>query len=354
MRGLWRYFIGCILLLVVVMTLAGFGLTWHTARATVERPAITAARVPHLARLASFWMPYGYIGRGGRIGLTFSPDSSLLAGVNYRYLSVWDLNSGSRRFTQQYTLRGNVPRFSPDGVALTADIYDPAAAGWALVQVDVATGTEERWELALPPTPGSQVAEFHGLVYDGDGRLLAYGRDSNGAVAWQPRSGDERARPASLSLASVLPLPGANPLTWSDRGGQLFISDFHDTTPPDIIPHYGSYARLITASADGGSIAFVTRRGEQDTIDVWARAELAQRFSLRFDGALHLALSPRGDLLAVTYLGGVVFFDADGTFRGELSLAGAAQTLFSPDGTLLAVGRELGDVLIYGVGSPRL
>ena len=356
------------------------GWTLHGQRAT-ELPALaTSSRVQALA---------------------FSPDGGWLAAgeARSRQVSRWRLDG--TRATAQAPLGGfegriNDVDFSPDSrevVAASSDqtmrvfsqpdgapsrtyphpavVTASAFAGDRLVSA-ASDGTLQWW----PRADGLLTASGPGLLQlstDTTGSRMFASADAGGAVAaWdltdpaRPRRLTSPHLPADATGATGAPvlavLPDGSGVVGGSANGDLYhwtrVGD--GFSPPAVVPlDPGNLVTVIVCAGDGRTLiassvvsdkAFVLRR-QDDRYVVTS--------SMTVDRPQSMALSPDGRLAAIPDINGAVGLwriDAAGvaTAAGALPANASFGTaaVFHPNGTVVAIGTDAGEVMLYDVSDP--
>jgi WD40 repeat protein len=261
----------------------------------------------------------GKPGPGHWESIAFSSDGSfLVAGSLDGVLRVWDVEAEADGLRNAKTISFGARNlvsvaFSPQGMHFASglangeiDLWEVSSLGDYPRQVGAVTNAHD--------------GEVSWLMFSPNERLLASGSQDGTMRTWDADS-------LKLIKTSSSPLPGlrAVPISADWR----FLAAF---TPDGTL----SVSKI---AGEGKDQLMCGREGDQHD-------------------ATALALSPRGDLVAIgSYRGEVTLIDAvTGVERWSVSLhSGAVETLaFSPDGTMLASGSLDLTAMVWGVNDGRL
>ncbi|HEX9675838.1 MAG TPA: PQQ-binding-like beta-propeller repeat protein [Anaerolineales bacterium] len=323
------------------------------------------------------------------LDLSFSPDGALLAAaMKDRRARLWQVPDGALRYklgvvpAYGYWYEGHIPGtyaldFSPDGTLLaTGSDMDAGLAEW-----DPATG-----ELSRQVYAGYFGQHTFSLAYleSGFGILVEYGSVGRGTFSELSFVGGEQ---ALAEIPESLPLV-AEAFAVSEAGTQLAVASFAgegvyelanyelvDTTLVERLrlSAEGEAPDMLAFSPDGALLAqafnFDFSDDQDRAVKVIRLADGREVASLVLSprssgGVVGLAFSPDGRLLALALADGQirVWESANWTQRATLRarLSGGldptfieprinSHLSFSPDGRLLALGRQDGAVQLWGV-----
>jgi WD40 repeat protein len=286
--------------------------------------------------------------RGGPalMAAALSPDGRTLvtAGIGQPVV-LWDLDTGKEVWRVDVPGSGvDCLAFAPDGKTLAVDCRDQT-----IRLLGVADGREVR---AFRRRPGRAWC----VAFSPDGRLLACGGSEVPLRVWEAATGrevpgfrDNPDRPCSLAFApdgKTLASAGEERVVrfWGIPDGREQFPAGDDSVGPD----------LLQWSPDGQSL--LTRDGQ--TVDEWGVADWRRGRRFPRKGAGPLAVSPDGKVVATGDEGGdVLLWDrrtGERTARLRGHTAEVLQLAFSDDGGgLLSRGRD-GMVLVWEVEKGRL
>jgi WD40 repeat protein len=315
----------------------------------------------------------------------FDPRGDVLAVASFDGISLYALATGhlTRHFV--VTPRAYAVAFDPQGTRLAVGT-DAGAAVWSLASrgttiagdaVAIATTTPVialgfgaggdlatltagdgrtarevmDWPVgATKPSWAHVAGHTHGLAFAA-GEL----RGLDEGVGWAVADG------ASHSLA------GGDVRGWSPDGSVRVVDGdgtfLDDATGEHLLWRHSDFhddAVAVAFAPDGARVAILDDRDVVSTWDV-ATARPVAAWDVPVARRL-LAWSPRGDVLATASHGAVLLWSPDGTRRGTLAAhpptspediapGDVAAVAFSPDGRLLAVARDDGQVELWAVAT---
>jgi WD40 repeat protein len=283
---------------------------------------------------------------GDSIGsLAFSPDGKLLAsgGITSGVVSLWD----ARSWEMAATLRGSgavgmVVAFSPSGRQLAAGGGDGVLRLW-----DVATRRE------VASLVGHQKAIIS-VSYSPDGTTIASGGRDGTVKLWRPAP-----KPAEFlegtpgGIFRIVVSADGRLLASGNRNGVIALWDAHQGRKIGAFKAHAGEVRSLALSRDGMRLA---SWGTDSRGKVWDVATRRLLFSLETRPE---AFSPDGRLLAcagddrLIHLWNIAARREVAVLRGQAHNVG--KLMFSPDGSLLAVGGPGEEVLrLWDVARRRL
>ena len=284
------------------------------------------------------------------ISLAFSLNSRMLATGNLDTIRLWDINTGQLRFTLAgHTIRADHVVYAPDGHTLAIGRGPNDVELW-----DVATGH-------LKSTLPTRSNWRDSVAYSPDGGILAIGNNKTVGM-WDVGTRQRKATLEHTALVRCVAYsPDGHTLASGDAEGGLRLWDARS----------GTYrANLIGHTTDISSISFrpdgtTLASGEyaDDSVRLWdlnTRKPL-KTFKDHPGGVVSLSFSPDGQTLAVECPGEryfdaiVVLWDVEsGERKATLPIARSCYysgVRFSPDSTLLAVGGNMGTLLLWNVAT---
>ncbi|HBP17119.1 MAG TPA: hypothetical protein DEA08_04890, partial [Planctomycetes bacterium] len=282
---------------------------------------------------------------GGPVNSASLQGNRLLLGLRLGRLEVWNLASGEREL--QLASRGGPQThacWAGPGLALEGGTLGRVS----LLELE---GAKERWGEAT-----GHLGSVDALSFDPEGQsLLAIGTTS--LRLWDPGSG-RQLNLLTLGLALRVALGGGGvAVTWGlddlPAAGKPLRGSFKRWTLSKQGMGLGQPGALsladpdrFTLSADGAWLAFNDQRRKATLVVDTKRGEV--KAELQVPRAGELALSPKGDLLAVQDGEGLQVFDVPGGERLHALRADLVRAMrFLPtDPPLLALTKHFGSVLI--------
>jgi WD40 repeat protein len=321
-------------------------------------------------------------------GMSFHPESSdILAVWTDQSIQIWDVSTGT--LSQEF--------LNPGSIAPVLELaFDPKAPG-RMLAVGREDGTVEIWDV----TTGQRLAlgsntssEISGLAYNADGSRLVIGHRYEGVSVW-----DTQGEPSLLTsfklemnLFALALHPNGKTVYCGGNTGQIEQWDLETQKKVNQWEFDNHHVYSLAVSPDGlflaagdniGQILLIDN-GKQEVLNelhlntgeaidsivfnpdgdqlVAASGRSIQVWEISGDKAIRawksqenvtrLAYSPDQCILASGNAGAVDLFDSQkAKFYTSLNNRGSrVQSLaFSPEGYLLAVGGDHGNVLIWGV-----
>ena len=307
---------------------------------------------------------------GGVYSVSFSPDGQTLAtasrsmvargwgSVGVWQVSLWDIATGTLR----HTLEGHTDRvvsvsFSGDGQTLVTGSWDKTVRLW-----DVATGT-------LRKTLEGHTNWVHTVSFSPDGLTLvsaSYGWGAETVRLWDVATGTLRHtfEGYTFNVKSVSFSPDGLTLV-SASDGAVRLWDVATGTLRDVFQHGGRLS--VSLSPDGQILAILASASYgwgAETVRLWDAATGTRLRTLdpsnfySYDNIHSVSFSPDGQILASGHgSGNVRLWDvSEGTlrhtFEGHVSFVNSVS--FSPDGTTLASGSSDETVRLWDVSEGTL
>jgi WD40 repeat protein len=306
--------------------------------------------------------------------LAFSPNVALLAATgNGRGLEIWNLPSGTKWAPYKHALRPN------DGPIAFHPTHPVCFASRGICVMEIATDTREARQLVIN---GASVYSFlaRAMLPDGS-RLISFTIDvhpSNGSLRllrWEPGKQLTTiwkvAVPGLVARSSQAPQPlvicvaadGATFFTLDAKPSRSYWSLATELTRVSVWSvERGEHLR--SAKLPAGTVSkfalspdsrmFATCR--TNALSIWNAADLKVTTRLQNDTKAHftaVAFHPSGRYLAATSNDMTVKLYDTTTWKIVYTFTWKIGRLrsvaFSPDGTLAAVGSEMGQVVVWDV-----
>lgn len=282
------------------------------------------------------------------IGVAFSPDGSMLAGVGIGYnVRLFDVDSGALTWDEY-----------PDALgALSAVAYHPSGETGAIAN-DEAISIYNMADRSLRGQLTGPEATMPQIAYSADGTRLAAASYDGTAWVWDTDTGEAvatmRGHTDSLTTVSFSP-DGATVLTSSYDGTARLWDTKSGEELSVLFTHEGGGEMAAAFRPDGEVFAVTTHHGEIYEVAVDS-GEIVTTLSENGDSVRSVAYSPDGSMLVAVRRGLVELWDVE-----SVALIGAAT--FDPsfdalalngDGTRLAVAGANGRVQVYDTGDYRL
>jgi WD40 repeat protein/DNA-binding SARP family transcriptional activator len=272
----------------------------------------------------------------------WSPDGRWLATAGrVPAVRIWDAKTGDLKFDlPAHGGDASLVRWSPDSTRLATGASDGSVKVWQVAE----HGADEILSLSGLDT-ASGIA---GLAFSPDGDHLMTGDWAiTGVQIWDVRPDGEAEWPTLVRGAAAQGAVAFAPdgrLVASLSEGQVVIREARTIEELGLLGHGEDTAPGIAVSPDGALVA--AAGGEDDTARVWQMASGDDVFEVPHDAAvLTVNWSPEGTLLAMgDDAGQVTIVDRSGEVVRVLSdpESEILMVRFSPDGRLLAVVREFG------------
>ena len=271
-----------------------------------------------------------------------SPDGKLLAsGSGDETVKLWDVTTQSQIGTFYHEKWVTSVAFSPDGVLLASGSGDHTVKLW-----DIATQSRIS-------TLFGHIDWVTSVSFSTDGELLASGSSLDGSVKlWDIKTGN-----SSFASSAYTPLNGTPFVSFSPPGGEVLTAGSSDgivlwnsATQTRLATLFGNTNRhgirnfpaAAAFSADGKVLASVWSADNEVTLWDVGTQDVIGSFEGDVKRATCVAFSLDGTL-ASGHVDGVALWDTEsGTQIAKPFSFWAHQVVFSPDGTILAVGSDFG------------
>ncbi len=276
---------------------------------------------------------------GSVFSVRFSPDGKTLAsGGGDNKIKLWELESRQPiKSLEGHKRSVHSVAFSPDGTTLASAGFDDTAKLWSV--------KEGRRLKSLD----SEASVPQSVAFSPDGKTLAVGSSDNLIRLWDIEAGRQ-----------IKPLVGHTNWVWSvafSPDGKILASGSMDRTvrlwdlatgrQVKFLTGHGGWVRALAFSPDGSTLA---SGGDGDEINLWntRTGELIKSRESGVSDVYSIVFSRDGKSLAYagTYASVIKIWNIESE-RGSKSfpLAGDAKAYgssaaFSPDGKILATGRE--------------
>ena len=250
----------------------------------------------------------------GAAKVSFSPDGQFL----WAQGSFWNVKDGARLTSLESTLGKEAPSYLPASVSFSPNRK--------VLVIGYLEGRLQLWDLGEEKL----IRELEG--YQGEVVDLAFS-------------------PNGKTLAAIFGYPDMAIQLWTvEEGERLFSINGHEWTY--------EFSQVVF-SPDGQTLATVSKNEDAMelgmVVELWRAADGERLFQLEMAGALQVAFSKDGDILATGSYDHTVrlWGAADGTLLKTLYGHGDYVTdlTFSPSGELLASGSYDGTVIMWGVPS---
>ena len=274
--------------------------------------------------------------------VNFNSDGSLLATSNYDgTVTLWDVETKTRKATLQHGDKPSYTFFSPDGKTLASQSWSGPVHLW-----DVETATKK-----------AAFSDVYGASFSPDSTLFATGHDGT-VVVWDVATGIQRATfPAGAYNRSLSFRPDGTTLASGNTNEAVYLWDVATLARKAQLWHRDDVFS-VHFSPDSATLA---SSGGDSTVRLWDVATLRQKAvlspgsdvgSVRFspDGSTLVSVDAnwRGDLLNRMHLWDV----ATGTRKATLPHPNNLYSYnFSPDGTTLATASNDNYVRLWDVAT---
>jgi WD40 repeat protein len=264
-------------------------------------------------------------------------------------LVLWDLTSGRPKRTIESRAELDSVAFSPDGALVAATATE--APGYSYISVwEVSTG-----RLAADTIGGGTY--ITDTAFSPDGTVLAAAHDDGTLRLFSVTTGDElRTMKVDTSIGFISSLsfsPDGSELVAGGNDSIIRVWDVATGSETRALTGHKGQINSVVHSPDGGLLATSSADG---TVAVWNANTGAKLRTMNIRGARTAQFSQNGAELAVSRNGTVELWSIATAERlrayaghGQEDSTGAA--VFSPDGTRLAAGSELGSIVVWNVDS---
>ena len=310
--------------------------------------------------------------KGGVTSIAFSPDGKTLAsGIEDGTIQLWDVEDGHlvRAFYTGYLNWTEVIVFSPNGKVMASGHLDGNVRLWDIASGQLVNKSIGASSPIIEGFTGTQVApqeagfRILSIAFSPDGNILASGSWDGFIQLWDAATGQPFGEPLISNSSSIFGL------AFSSDGKMLFSSNKDgsiwqwNTTDPNYFPRelFDKLPMDVTRAvfSPGGKIlAFGSVDGN---IWLW---DIANKQPLRLQiskySAEAIAFSPDSEILANWSASDGIIRLWDVKSGQQLSMQFDTQATwidsmkFSPDGKLLALGRDDGIVQLWDIESGQL
>ncbi len=301
----------------------------------------------------------------------FSPDgNSIFSLIKSEKIRLWDVATGKRKRSTEYTGYVMNAAFSPDGRTLATGAFDGSIRLW-----DVATGKHIKTVTSLRVYRHER-SDTANMWFSPNGRKFATGNFDGHIYLWDTVT--KRQQPLSGQIRNIKNLPvrralfspnGITLASWSLRKDKtIWLWDVATGKQKRTIRGHKGHIKSVTFSPDGNRLVCWGLH-EDNTIRLWdvATGKHKRTFRGHTEWVEVVSFNPNGQTLISGGLDGtlrmwdVVSGKQIHTFTNQhLSNDQAAQSAavtavsFNSDGTVLASGRKNGYIQLWDVATRQL
>jgi WD40 repeat protein len=298
---------------------------------------------------------YSQITRGA-----FSPDSRHLISSGLRNVWLWDVATGEnvRVFRGEEDINGSINAFSatfnPDGSLIAV-----GGVGYVVRVLDADTGQEIHKMQGEGTGDKNHSGIVDSLVFSPDGKLLASGGYSGATKVWDVAAGQQRyllggmVDPVSdlafsldgKLLARASGFDSIKTMLWDVTTGRA-VCTLEDLAGSVVFSPDGSM--LVTADTDKVLRLWDVKTCQQVRV-LKGHTEMASGLAFSPDGRLLASGSGDNTLRLWDITTGNLLYKVDPVDPAAKNSAAVSYLTFSPDGTLLAVEHDGGDIWLFGI-----
>jgi WD40 repeat protein len=277
--------------------------------------------------------------------VAFSPDGKLFGacGINLA-AAMWEASSGRKLAEFPCKIDPvNDMAFSPDGRTIYLACSD---------------GRVREWHVRPETKPVDRVAghraEVWSLAFSPDGSTLASAGDDHTIKLWDRRVGRliRTLKGHGALVAAIAIDPSGKRLASASFDKTVWLWDFPSGQPRTVLKGHEGHVRAVAFSPDGRNVA---SGGDDKTVRLWdaASGDVRRVITGHTDLVRGMAFDPQGGLLASASTDRtvrVIRLDTGQTLTVLHCPKDSSSVAFTPDGAILGVGDDLGNVTLWDVG----